>query len=375
MKTSFIYILFVLSACTATQEHAHDETSSTENQVSLSDEQYKNADIALNPLEERKISSVLRLNGTIDVPPQNLISISVPLGGYLKSTDLLPGMYVRKGQTIATLEDQQYIQLQQDYLIAKTKVVLSEQEFIRQKELNENNAASSKIYQQATAEFNTQKINVKALEQKLKLIGVNMNALNESTISKSIPIVSPINGYVSKVNANIGKYLMPSEVLFELVNVEDIHLNLTVFEKDLPQLAIGQKLVAYNNNEPDKKYHCNIIIIGHSLLADKSTEVHCHFEKYDKSLVPGMYMNAEVQLSSKKAMTIQEGALLSFENKDFVFVEQSKNLFELVEVKKGIVEEGFVEILSPESLMGKKVVTQGAYWLMMKLKNVGKHEH
>jgi len=366
-----IYFLFLLAACSSKQESPKEVIVTVENtMVSLTDDQFKNAAIEVTPLEEREISSTLILNGTIDVPPQNLISISIPLGGYLKSTDMLPGMYVRKGQVIAILEDQQYIQLQQDYLIAKTKVALAEQEYARQRELNENQASSNKVFQQASAEFTTQKIITKSLDQKLQLIGINVQNLNEGNISKSIPVVSPINGYVSKVNANIGKYLMPSEVLFELVNVDDIHLNLTVFEKDLPKLAIGQKLVAFNNNEPNKKYNCNIIIIGHSLLADKSTQVHCHFEKYDKSLVPGMYMNAEVQLKTGNAMTTSEEALLSFENKDYVFVEQAKNKYEMIEVKRGVTENGFVEILSSETLKGKKIVSHGAYWLMMKLKNL-----
>jgi membrane fusion protein, heavy metal efflux system len=371
MKNYMIFTLIALAACTAKQESMQGSSSATESTtVTLTDEQFKTASIVAKPLEERDISSTLILNGTIDVPPQNLISISIPMGGYLKTTSMLPGMLVKKGQIIATLEDQQYIQLQQDYLLAKTKSILAEQEYARQKELNESDASSRKIFQQATAELNSQKINAKALEQKLQLIGININRLNETNISKSIAIVSPINGYVSKVNANIGKYLMPSEVLFELVNVDDIHLNLTVFEKDLPKLAIGQNLVAYNNNEPEKKYKCNIIIIGHSLLADKSTQVHCHFEKYDKSLVPGMYMNAEVALKTGLAMTTNEEALLRFENKDYVFVQNEKNSFEMVEVKKGVRENGLVEILSAEELTGKKIVTKGAYWLMMKLKNV-----
>lgn len=337
--------------------------------VSLTQGQFDNAGIVLGKMEQREISEILQLNGKIDVPPQNLVSVSIPMGGYLKSTDLLPGMVVRKGQVIASLEDQQYVQLQQNYLLAKVKLKTVESEYIRQKELNASKASSDKVFQMAEAEFKNARINLKALEQDLQIIGINPDHLDETKISKRVSITSPIDGYVSKVNANIGKYLTPSEVLFELVNVADIHLNLTVFEKDLPKLQIGQKLVAFNNNELDKKYACEILLIGHSLTIEKSTEVHCHFKKYDKSLVPGMYMNAEIELKNAKAFVVPEEALVRFGNFEYIFVELKKNQFEMIEVKSGSRENGLVEIKNGETFNGQPIVTKGAYSLLMKLKN------
>ena len=337
--------------------------------VNLTDAQISNAEIQTGQLVEKEISSVLKLNGKIDVPPQNLISISVPLGGYLKSTELLPGRMVRKGQVLAVLEDQQYVKLQQEYLLAKVKLKVVEGEYQRQRELNASKASSDKILQLAEGEYRNAKINLKALEENLELIGINPVKLEDSKISKKITITSPINGYVSKVNANIGKYLTPSEVLFELVNVADIHLNIAVFEKDLASLAIGQKVITYNNSHPEKKYESEIILIGHSLSTDKNTEVHCHFKHYDKNLVPGMYMNAEIELKNKVAQTISENAILRFGNKDYVFVSLSKSKFEMVPITIGARENGSVEIVNFQDLKGQSIVTNGAYSLLMKLKN------
>ena len=337
--------------------------------VSLTQAQISNAEIQTSSLVKKEISSVLKLNGKIDVPPQNLISISVPMGGYLKSTELLPGRMVRKGQVLAILEDQQYVKMQQDYLLAKVKLKVVEGEYVRQRELNASKASSDKILQLAEGEYRNAKINLKALEENLELIGINPARLDESKISKKITITSPINGYVSKVNANIGKYLTPSEVLFELVNVADIHLNIAVFEKDLSSLAIGQKVITYNNSQPDKKYETEIILIGHSLSVDKNTEVHCHFKKYDKNLVPGMYMNAEIELKNKMAQTITENAILRYGNKDYVFVSLTKNKFEMIPVIIGAKENGAVEIVNFEDLKGQSIVINGAYSLLMKLKN------
>jgi cobalt-zinc-cadmium efflux system membrane fusion protein len=376
MKINYIIpFLVLLVACGGKEDVKTTESAPAVEsmKVTLTSAQVKNAGLTFSKLEEKEISSILKLNGKIDVPPQNLVSISIPMGGYLKTTDLLPGAMVKKGQVIATLEDQQYVQLQQNYLLAKVKLKIAEGEYTRQKELNSSKASSDKIFQQAEAEYKNAKINLRALDESLQLIGINSNRLNEDNISKRVSISSPIDGYVSKVNANIGKYLTPSEVLFELVNVADIHLNLSVFEKDLPKLAIGQKLVAYNNNT-GLKYSCEIILIGHSLSVEKNTEVHCHFNKYDKSLVPGMYMNADIELKNVKAQTISEEAVIRFGNFEYVFVELKKNEFEMIQVKTGAKENGLVEIINYSKLKGQPIVLNGAYSILMKLKNAEEEE-
>ncbi|MCH5687408.1 efflux RND transporter periplasmic adaptor subunit [Niabella sp. W65] len=161
-------------------------------------------------------------------------------------------MPVSKGQVLAVIEDPQYIQLQQDYLTAKAQLAFNESEYNRQKDLNQSKAASDKVYEQAKAAYQTQNVLVRSLAQKLSLIGLNPDGINPDNISKSIRVLSPINGFVASVNVNIGKYVRPEDVLFELVNPSGVHLSLTVFEKDVHRLFIGQKLVAYTNIDPGK---------------------------------------------------------------------------------------------------------------------------
>ncbi len=358
-------------SCSGKRETEKANSESTQNNVvMLTPAQFKTGNIEVNALQERQISGVLKLNGVIDVPPQNLISVSVPLGGYLKSSTLLPGMAVKKGQIIAYLEDQQYIQLQQDFLMTKNRLELAETEYNRQKELNNSKAASDKVFQQAQAELTSQKITYRALSEKLRLVGLNPDGLNEKNMSRTVPVYSPINGYVAKVNANTGRFLTPSDILFELVNVSDIHLNLNVFEKDLAKLAIGQRVVAYNNSMPNSKHTGEIILLGRSLTADKATEVHCHFDKYDKSLVPGMYMNAEVSLGNTTVTAINEEAIVTLNNATYVFTQQEALAFVLTPIQTGIIQDGWVTILNSEVIKNKPVVTKGAYWLLMKMKNV-----
>jgi membrane fusion protein, heavy metal efflux system len=345
------------------------DSTHIENSVTLSSAQLENAGIVIGKIAQRSISGVLKVNGRVDVPPQNMISVSVPMGGYLKYTKLLPGMHISKGEVIAIMEDQQYIQLQQDYLTAKARLNFTANEYQRQKELNQSKASSDKVFQQTEADYITEKINVKSLAERLELIGINPGKLDENTISKSINLNSPIDGYVSKVNVNIGKFTQPSEVLFELINPSDIHLALTIFEKDLSKLSIGQKLFAYTNSQPDKKHECEIILIGKNLSTERSTEVHSHFENYDKSLVPGMYMNAEIEIKNNNVYALPEEAIVRFQNNQYIFLSETETVFTIHEVKPGGSESGFTEIISGVDLIGKKIVVKGAYNLLMAMKN------
>jgi cobalt-zinc-cadmium efflux system membrane fusion protein len=374
MKSYFILILAFLlaSSCGSNQQEtaAPETETAVATSVSLDPEQLKNAGITLGKPELRPISATLKLNGSIDVPPQNMVSVSFPLGGYLKSSKLLPGMHVRKGETIAVMEDAQFIQIQQDYLLTKSKLGLAESEFQRQQGLNADKASSDKVFQQAKNEFETQKIMLRALDEKLRLIGLNPNELSESSLSRTVGVRSPINGYVSKVNVNIGKYTAPTDVLFELVNPEDIHLALTVFEKDVSKMAIGQKVLAYTSDNPSKKYPAEILLISKSLDENRSAEIHCHFEKYDAgNLVPGMFMNAEVDVKTEKALVVPEGAVVRWQNQNYVFVDAGNGSFNMVSVALGIAQNGQQQIIPEADLGDKNVVLQNAYTLLMKLKN------
>ncbi|MDI1233068.1 MAG: efflux RND transporter periplasmic adaptor subunit [bacterium] len=363
-----ISLLVITSGCNTKPTKEENKTEVIQTQVTLTDAQFKNAGIVLGKIEQKQVSSTLKVNGKIDVPPQNMVSISVPLGGYLKSTNLLPGMHVNKGEIIATIEDQQYIQLQQDLLIAKAQFSSIESEYQRQLELNKTKTTSDKIFEQTKANYLTQKITIKSLTEKLKLIGINPDNLNENSISKSINIYSPINGFTSKVNANIGKYINPSEVLFELVNPSDIHLNLNVYEKDINKLFIGQKLVAFNNVHPEIQHKCQVLLISKDLNQNGSTEVHCHFDDYDKSLIPGMYMNAEIEIKNNIASVLPENAVVRFEGKQFIFEVLGDKQFNMLEIEVGNIENGWIEIITVIS-PSKQIVTEGAYNLLMTLKN------
>ena len=378
MKSNHLVILLccvALFACTSTKKDKEITTDSktvtTENVaadiVVLSPAQLKSANVISGIIEKKEMHKIIKVSGVIDVPPSNIVSISIPLGGYLKKTSLIPGTLVKKGAVLATLEDPAYIQLQEDYLTSKSKLAYLEADFNRQKTLSETKATSDKLYQLAKSEFESQKYMVKALSEKLKLIGLNPLTLNENNISRAVDFYAPISGYVTKVNVNIGKYVSPTDVLFEIVDPSDLHLRLTVFENDASNLKIGNNVTFYINNNSTEKHKATIIVFTPNINENRSTDVHCHLNSTVKNLYPGTFANAEIELSNAKVNAIPEEAIVKWENKPHVFLKVANDSYKLVPVQTGLTTNGFIEIITP--LGNQEVVTKNAYTLMMKLKN------
>lgn len=370
----FISAAILITSCSSKKTDQSVITEKTEiatNMVHLTDSQAVNSQIVIGKAEKKEVSSILKVTGKVDVPPQNMVSISFPLGGYLKSTHLLPGMYVKKGGVLGVLEDIQFIQLQQDYLSAKVRMQFLASDYKRQQTLDAGQATSAKALQMVKSDYESQRILVNSLDAKLRLIGINPANFVAGKISKSVNIYSPISGYVSKVNVNIGKYVSPTEVLFELVNPADIHLVLTVFQKDVSKLKIGQKVITYTANDPDRKIPAKILLISQDIATDGSVQVHCHFDIDEHRLLPGTFVNAEIETKNAEAIVLPDGAIVTFENKHYAFLQKEKNVYEMIEVAVGDSENGFVAVdeAGSAAIMDKPLVVNNAYALLMALKN------
>lgn len=372
MKPLFILIcmIFILSCNKPLIEKDPIYPKVNGNTITLSEEQYNIANIKLGVISDTILSGTIHVHGRIDVPPQNLASITVPLGGIIRNISVIPGMNIKKGETVAIIEDPSFIQLQEDYLITKAKLIQAEQDYLRQQTLVEMKAGSDKIFEKAKAEYQMLMVTKQALAQKLRLININPQNLNEHSISRSISIPAPFSGFVTKVMVNVGRYVQPSDILFEMVDPNDIHLALKVFEKDLISLSIGQPLQAFLNSKADKKYECDIILISNAIMEDGTAEVHCHFKQYDQFLVPGMFMNADIELSRHSTFALPEEAVNEFEGKKYVFVKTGNHSFKAQEVQAGAREHGMIEILNSETLKNEKIAISGSYTLLMALKNV-----
>lgn len=365
-----IFITLYLCGC---QTHEQENTNATaiqeSKQITLTKAQRIRAGITTEHAQKKLMGETITMNGVIDVPPQNLVSVSVPTGGYLKSTPLLPGMSVTKGQVIAVIENEVFIEWQQQYLNAGVKFSQLEKEYRRQQELNKSKTTSDKVFEQVTSEFQQQQIEWHAAAQKLKLIGIDINRLSAENISRSISLTAPISGYVSAVHVNIGKYVNPTDVLFELVNPNDLHLALTAYEKDIDRITTGLNVSVWAPEHPDVKYRATTLLTGKKLDDNRSAIIHCHFIGDVGHLLPGMYLNAKVFLPERECWTVPIEALVQQGKQQYVFLAIDSNNFELTPVTTGLEKDGMTEVIASADWARDSVVVKGAYALYMKLAN------
>jgi cobalt-zinc-cadmium efflux system membrane fusion protein len=375
-----IYIVFSLLLLTliGCQEKKVDnetqEQSESFDTLTLTNEQVKNLSLSYGNLESKQVSSEIKVQGMIDLPPQNIISVNFSLGGYLKNTKLIPGMKVSKGEVIAIIEEQSIVQLQQDYLLAKTKYDLVKKDYERQKTLYDANASTSKNLQQVESELKIQLINIGSLAEKLKMIGIDINNLNAVNIKGQVPIRSTINGYVSKVHVNTGKYVQPAETLFELIDPDDIHVALTLFEKDIPTIKKGDIVKVSLMQEPGKQYDAEVILVNRNIDDDRTAMAHCHFLNHPANILPGMFVEAVISSNNKQSFVLPEEAIIQSGNKKYVYVTVGENKFKMIEVSTGQISQGFVEILSDPNLFKKDAIVVGNAYKLYSINNMESEE-
>jgi cobalt-zinc-cadmium efflux system membrane fusion protein len=383
MKSIYIILVFAffISACGSKQDKKGQEpvqqqqTKAKGNTIVFTPEQSKNGGVDTGILPTHLLTTAIHVNGQVDVPPENLIAVNVPMGGFLKKITLLPGEHVVKGQIIAQIENQDYITIQQDYLTTISKITYLKQELERQKILSQQQASPLKLYQQSQADYSSQVAQAAGLAQKLKLIGINPNSLTPSTIRSTLSIHSPITGYVSQVNVSVGRFINPTDILMELVDTDDIHAALTVFEQDIAKISIGNAVKINLPSVPDKTYPGKVILIGRVLDTSRSVMVHCHFLKTDKNLLPNMFIQATIESKPQKTLAVPDAALVNYSGQKGIFIatKSGKNIsYSLLPVEVGVQQDGWNEIkLSKPELQDKIFVLKGAFSILSAMKNTG----
>ncbi len=371
---TLLLIIIVITSCGGKQEHVKEESVKPEvpNMVELTDAQYKTAGITMGKIEMKSLSGAIKVNGMLDVPPQNLVSVSTPMGGFLKTTELLQGIKVKKGEAIAVMQNSEYIQLQQDFVDYKSQLEYLDAEYKRQQELSKENVNSQKVLLQSKTQYQSMLAKVGGLKSKLTLLGINTEQITTGNFQNTITIYAPISGYVTQVNVNIGMYVNPTDVMFKIVDTEHLHAELTVFEKDVRKLKIGMKVRFTLANETEERI-ATVYLIGREIGEDRTVRIHCHLDKEDTDLLPGMYLKAYVEAGTHEVGTLPDKAIVNFEGKDYIFINDNKkdeHQFKIIQVAKGVTELGYTEIILLDGInIDAPIVINGAYDLLSKMKN------
>jgi cobalt-zinc-cadmium efflux system membrane fusion protein len=382
MKNIFIIIItlfFAITSCKnkATESKAEPTTKDANakkedpkvTEVELIDEQIKAIDLETGSIEQRNLKSTIKVNGKLMLPPQNQAQVSILTGGIVKSIDVTEGTFVKQGQTLATIINNEIIQLQQDYLENKSQLVYLQAEFKRQKELQDDRINATKTLQQVQNELGIAQAKQKGLQKKLQLQGINAANISTINFTNQISVIAPISGFIHHINLTMGKFADANTILFDIVDNRFLHLDLTLFETDISKVKIGNKVVFTDANDVRHTHPATIFALNKSFEYNQQAILaHAKIEAATETLLPGMYVEARIQIDDYKTNSLPNDAVVSNGDEHYIYVETKKNYYKQIGVKMGLSDMGFTEILSLEKIPANaKVVTKGAYYLLSQL--------
>jgi len=359
---NILAVSIVLFSCGKKQEEASAEEGTQKiTEITLSAEQKQNAGITYGEIKEQVIPMEIKVTGFVDVPPIAAASVSVPIGGYVKTTDeVLPGKKVSAGEVLATIASLEYIQMQQDYLQAKSQLQFQSLEKNRQQTLNAEEVGSKKRLQQAEADLGTLQAQAKGLALKLELLGCDIKSLENGTIQKVIQVKSPIAGYVSDQNIAIGKYVSPTDVLAKIVGVNHKHVELKAFEKDLHLIKIGQNIAIESEGI---KANAKVFLVSKQIdLETRNAAIHAHFtnESEEELFTVGQFVHANILVGNQKIQTIPQAGFARNGKGGFIYVENSAGKIEQITVEILHSNAEIVGIRPLKEIPAGKVIISGA---------------
>lgn len=377
-----VLMLYAITSCKqssdtgeAAQRTPQQDESKNTTQTTLTGEQIKTIGIELGIIEQKELANSIKANGILKVPNQNKGFVTPVYGGIVKTLNIEPGSFVRRGQTIATIYNPDLLELQQQVQQLTIEIGLSEKEVERQKELVEGNAAPLKKLQQVQTELATLKSRRDGLKRQLSGMGASQ------TYSSNIAVKAPIEGTISKINAQIGSNVDLNTPIAEIVNNSQLHLDLFIYERDLPKIKINQIIHFTITNNPEKEYDATVFSIGNAFeTGTKTVPVHATIKGDKTGLIDGMNITGLISLDVSTFPAVPTTAIITDAGKDYIFMVTGNNgdttTFERVPVAKGTTDVGYSAItLLKEIPSTAKIVTKGAFFIQAKMTNTGEHDH
>ena len=371
----------------SSHQHSEDESeANTEAEVvHFSIQQFKSLDMKIDTLPVRNMNSYVEANGRLEVPPQNEAAVTAIIGANITSIRVIEGEKVSKGKVLAYLSHPNLIRLQTDYVNNWSQLRFLEKEYERQKRLYEENVGSGKEFQKTQADYQSMKALVKGYEAQLKLMGIDLEKVQNSDVYDYVPVITPIDGYIRKVMVKTGQYVEPQTEMFDIVNNDHVHADLMVFEKDMHKVKEGQKVKFSIASMPNKELTAFIFSVGKSFEQDpKAIHLHAEIENKQGLLIPGMYVRGRILVDDKQCYALPESGVVREGDKSFIFVADEDNdhgetewVFKPIEVVEGEKDDGWVEIKPLEQFDGNmRVAWNNAYYLLAEMKKgEAEHEH
>ena len=352
--------------------HGEEGHNEEEGVVEISTQQAETIGLEMKTIEERNLGNNIKVTGVLELFPQDRANISPFVGGNVSSIKVIEGDQVRKGQVLGYLEHPDIISMEQEFQEKNDELVFLEQDFERKQTLYDKGVSSGKEFQRAQSKFRSTTSSVNALKSKLRLLGLNIDKIAKGQIFSSIPISTPINGFVDDVMVNLGDYVEPQTKMFTVSDNSKLHVDLKVYEKDISKVELGQQIFFTVASKPNEILKAKVHSIGKTFETDpKALHIHADMDNKNGDLLPGMYVEGRIVQGKKKGYAVPEEAIIKEGEQSFIFIldedeekEENRMKFKMIPVTVGITDLGFVEVNLPSEISKhSKVVIKGAYML------------
>jgi cobalt-zinc-cadmium efflux system membrane fusion protein len=355
--------------------------------VGISRQQFDALKIEFGAIEHKNMRNNLKATGFLKVPPQGKANITSALGGTVQSILVKEGDKVTKGQTVATLTNPEFIKMQEEFLDAQSHLIFAESDFMRQKELSEKNVSSQKTFQQAESNLSSLKAKFNSLKEQLAILNIKTEHLTPDNIYSFINVISPINGNVSNIDVNLGVNSEASKTLMNVVDNSHLHIDLFVFEQELPNIKIGQTIDFSLINLPGKSFTATVFAIGSAFENQtKTIPIHAEIMSDKSGLIEGMSVVGLINTENIPVPSVLTSAIVSTEGNDYIFIKKEDEkkegqnsgevlIFDKIQVKKGVTDGNYTQITELQKIPeNARVITNGAFYLMAILTNSGENE-
>lgn len=366
-----LFALFIVS-CKTKEDNGmnveNDHSTAESSHIHLNPTQIAKAGIQVESIAKHKIRDHISVTGTIEVPPQSKATIYAPMNAFVYNASLLPGDYVKKGQTIATLQHPDFTKLQYRYIEAVNNRNVLKADYERKKMLLENDIASKKSFELSKSSYDSSQSLVESLVSQLKMVGLNPSNVLKNGIQQYIYIKAPISGYVTESNLNIGKLLGENDEMMEIIDTEHMHAELNVFSTDINKVKKGMDFT-FTPTGVDKVYEGYVKLVSKAVNTQtKTVNVHGHFEDAEGILKASTFINAKILVNAKDVYAIPEAAIVDIEGEQFVFSVIESGEYEPVKITTGNTDKGYVALSTIDKNNFKlNIVTNGAHYLKGKL--------
>jgi len=381
LMTLSIVLLIITVSCGRQEVPTEDvETSVNDTGVTFTRAQIEQAGIKFGNFEEAELSHDVFAKGKLVLPNNRHAQVSTTIGGIVSHIWGHPGDYVKKGQNLCRLSHPDIIKAQQDYLNAKFDLDLAKEQYERLKVLVNEDVASRKNFQVAERDYFTAETNFNALKMNAHLAGFDVQSLESGAIQGHLDIVCPITGKINNINLYIGQYVSPGMPLFDVVDKSELHVELMVFEKDIPFIETGQRVTLTLSNISDHVFEADIFTIGSTMEETARTiPVLAHLHEVPDNSYPGMFVSATIHTGESIFNALPEDAIVAEHEGEYYiyytlddYPSAEKINFLKVRVEPGLIEDGSasMELLEPLPENAHIVVSGGYYIRSMFIRSV-----